>query len=322
VPQPPLEPPSLAAVRAAARRLRGLAVRTPLVRLNVDAPAEIWLKLETLQPVGSFKIRGAGNAMAGLTPAERARGVVTASAGNMAQGVAWCARVAGVPCTVVVPDHAPPVKVAAVERLGARVVRRPFEAWWRALEERRVEGVEGTFIHPVSDPAVVAGNGTLGIEIAEDLPGVDAVAVPFGGGGLATGVAAALRELAPACRVWAAEPETAAPLAASLAAGRPEAVAYRASFVDGAGGRAVLPAMWPAVQGLVAGARVVSLPQAAAAIRTLVERARVVAEGAAALPVAAALAGLVPGERVVCVVSGGNIDAARLVAALEGRVPD
>lgn len=318
---PPLEAPTLDAIRVAAANLGGVARRTPLVRLEADASAEIWLKLETLQPIGSFKIRGAHQALAAAEPAALDAGVVTASAGNMAQGVAWCARVRGVPCTVVVPDHAPEAKLAAVARLGATIVKVPFERWWRVLEERRVDGAGGWFVHPVADPAVVTGNGTVGLEIAEELEGIDAVVAPFGGGGLSTGIAAALRFLQPHCRVWAAEPETASPFSASLAAGRPVAIDYRASFVDGAGGRSVLPDMWPMARSLLAGSAVVSLGQTAEAIRLLAERVRVVAEGAGALPVAAALAGLVPGRRIVCVVSGGNIDSSRLCAALSGRIP-
>lgn len=318
---PPLDAPPLDAIRAAAANVRGVARRTPLVRLEAEAPAEIWLKLETLQPIGSFKIRGAHQALAQADPAALDAGVVTASAGNMAQGVAWCARARGVPCTVVVPDHAPETKLAAVARLGAAIVKVPFDRWWRVLEERRFEGAGGWFVHPVADPAVVTGNGTVGLEIAEELEGVDAVVAPFGGGGLSTGIAAALRALQPGCRVWAVEPETASPFSASLAAGRPVAIDYRASFVDGAGGRSVLPAMWPMARSLLAGSAVVSLGQTAEAIRLLVERVRVVAEGAGALPVAAALAGLVPGRRIVCVVSGGNIDSSRLCAALSGRIP-
>src|SRR6266571_9494777 len=224
---PELEPPSLAEIRAARERVAGIARRTPLVRLNVeDAPAEIHLKLENLQPIGSFKLRGAGNAMAVAAPAELARGVCTASAGNMAQGVAWCARQRGVPCTVVMPDHAPQTKLAAVERLGARAIKVPFDVWWQTLVDRRYPGIEGVFIHPVSDRAVMAGNGTIGLEILEDLPDVDAVLIPYGGGGLSSGIASALRALRPPAKVYACEVETAAPLAASLAAGEPREVAY------------------------------------------------------------------------------------------------
>ena len=274
-----------------------------------------------LQPIGSFKIRGARNALATAPPAALAAGVFTASAGNMAQGVAWCAREIGVPCTVIVPDHAPATKLAAIERLGAAIIKVPFDRWWRVLEERQFEGLLGWFVHPVSDPAVIAGNASIGLEIAEDLPGVDVVAVPFGGGGLSCGIAAALREVAPGARVVAVEPETAAPLAASLAAGEPTSVDYRASFVDGAGGRAVLEDMWPLARELLAGSAVVSLAETAEAVRLLAERARVVAEGAGALGLAAARAGRVAGDRVVCVVSGGNIDAARLTTILGGGVP-
>jgi threonine dehydratase len=319
---PELEPPSLAEIQAARERLAGVATRTPLVRLNVeDAPAEIHLKLENLQPIGSFKLRGAGNAMAMAGEAALARGVCTASAGNMAQGVAWCARRRQVPCTVVMPDHAPQTKQAAVERLGARAIKVPFDAWWQTLVDRRHPGVEGIFIHPVSDRAVMAGNGTIGLEILEDLPDVDAVVIPFGGGGLSCGIASAVRALRPQAKVYACEVETAAPLHAALQAGAPAPIEYRPSFVDGIGGKGVLAEMWPLARRLLDGSLVVSLAAVASAIRTLAERNRVVAEGAGAAPVAAALSGRAGGGKVVCVVSGGNIDLATLALILQGGVP-
>jgi threonine dehydratase len=319
---PELEPPTLGEIQAARQRLAELATRTPLVRLNVDgAPAAIHLKLESLQPIGSFKLRGAGNAMAVSAPELLARGVCTASAGNMAQGVAWCARQRGVPCTVVMPDHAPQTKQAAVERLGARVVKVPFDAWWQALVDRGHPGVEGVFIHPVSEPAVMAGNGTIALEILEDLPDVDSVVVPYGGGGLSCGIASALRALRPEVKVFACEVETAAPLHAALRAGAPVPIDYRPSFVDGIGGKGVLAEMWPLARRLLGGSLVVSLEAVAEAIRLLVGRNRVVAEGAGAAPVAAALSGLAGGGKVVCVVSGGNIDADKLALILQGRLP-
>ncbi len=257
-----------------------------------------------------------------LAPREAlARGVYTASAGNMAQGVAWNARRLGIPCTVVVPDHAPAAKLSAIERLGGRIVKVPMERWWRVLVEHRYPGLEGLFVHPVSDPAVVAGNGTLGLEILEDLPGVDAVLVPWGGGGLSCGIASALAALRPDAKVFGCEADTAAPLAASLSAGRPVAVDYTPSFVDGIGARGLLPEMWPLAQALIAGSIVVSLGQIAAALRLIVARARVVAEGAGATSVAAALTGRGGTGKVVCVVSGGNIDAGVLAAILRGETP-
>ena len=309
----------IADVEAARERLRGLAVRTPLIRLahDDDAP-EIWLKLENLQPIGSFKLRGAGNAMALATPEALADGVWTASAGNMAQGVAWCARTLGIPCTVVVPDHAPATKTAAVERLGGRIVRIPFDEWWTLIADHASSATRypGLFIHPVADPAVIAGNGTIGLEILEDLPEVDAVVVPFGGGGLSCGIATAVRARNPRTSIFAAEVATAAPLAASLAAGRPVSVEYTPSFVDGIGGRSVIAEMWPLASALLAGSIVVSLEETASALRLLVERARVIAEGAGAAALAAARSGRAGRGRVVCVISGGNIDVARLVAVL------
>ena len=313
---------SIQDIQAARKRIAGSALRTPLVRLNVDdAPAEIHLKLENLQPIGSFKLRGAGNAMAVAGPAALARGVCTASAGNMAQGLAWCARQQRVACTVVMPDHAPQTKLSAVERLGARVIKVPFEQWWQTLVDRRYPGVEGVFIHPVSDRAVMAGNGTIGLEILEDLPDVDAVVIPFGGGGLSCGIASAVRALRPQAKVYACEVETAAPLHAALQAGAPAPIEYRPSFVDGIGGKGVLAEMWPLARRLLDGSLVVSLDAVASAIRTLAERNRVVAEGAGATPVAAALSGRAGGGKVVCVVSGGNIDLATLALILQGGVP-
>ena len=297
-------------------------MRTPLVRLNAaEASPEIWLKLENLQPIGSFKLRGAGNAIALLPRESLANGVYTASAGNMAQGVAWSARRLGVPCTVIVPEHAPQTKLDAIERLGASIVRLPFDDWWNVLVNHGHQDIGGTFIHPVSDPAVIAGNGTIGLEILEDLPDVATVLVPYGGGGLSCGIASALRALAPGVKVVACEIETAAPLAASLAAGTPCQIAYTPSFVDGIGAKGVLEEMWPLASRLLDGSCVVSLAETAAAVKLLVERNRVVAEGAGATPVAAALRGKASGAKVVCVVSGGNIDAKKLAIILGGGIP-
>ena len=299
-------------------------MRTPLVRLQVDdAPGEVWLKLESLQPIGSFKLRGAGNALLAADPEALADGVVTTSAGNMAQGVAWMARELGVPATAVVPDHAPETKTAAIERLGGRVVRVPWGEWWAAMEAGRAEGIDGLFVHPVRDEPVMAGNGTIGLELVEQLDGIDAVLIPWGGGGLTTGIASALAARSPDTRVFVCEPQTGAPVTAALAnGGVPTPIDYTPSFVAGAGSGALLPDMWERARPLVAGSFAVSLEEAAAAVRLLLERARLVAEGAAALSVAAALSGEVEGERLVCIVSGGNIDAARLREILAGRVPD
>jgi threonine dehydratase len=309
--------PTLAEIEEARRRIEGAAIRTPLVRLNVfDAPAEVYLKLENLQPIGSFKIRGAANAMARLTRDALSGGVLTASAGNMAQGVAWRARELGVPCTVVAPDTAPETKVKAIERLGGRVIKVPFDEWWSVFESRTYEGVSAHFIHAFDDVDVMAGNGTIALEILEDLPDVDAVVIPWGGGGLACGIASAMRELRPGSKLYAAEVATAAPLASSLASGSPQAVAYQPSFVDGIGGRGVFPSMFERARSLLDGSLVAGLEQVAAALRLLVERNRVVAEGAGACPVACALEGMAGAGKVVCVVSGGNIDLTKLCAIL------
>jgi threonine dehydratase len=302
--------------------LTGIAVRTPLVRLDVDADAELWLKLELLQPVRSFKIRGAGNAVLQATDEELAGGVLTASAGNMAQGVAYAARLRGVPATIVVPEHAPQTKIDAIERYGGRVIKVPYDEWWQTLVSGTYEGVDGLFVHPVADERVMAGNGTIGLELLEQLEGFDTVVVPYGGGGLLTGIASAVKAERPEVQFFAAEPETGAPVTATLAAGgEPAGVDYTPSFVDGAGSRELIPAVWEHASHLLSGAYAVPLDEAAAAIRVLAERARVIAEGAGALPLAAALSGRVPGSRVVCIVSGGNIDLAVLARILQGTTP-
>jgi threonine dehydratase len=286
--------------------------------LNTDQP-DIYLKLENLQPIGSFKLRGAGNAIATANPVELAKGVFTASAGNMAQGVAWHARRLGIPCTVVVPDHAPETKLDAITRLGAKFIKVPFDEWWQVLVTRQFAGLDGFFIHSVSDPAVIAGNGTIGLEIFEDLPDVDTILVPYGGGGLSCGIASAMRELKPSVKVFACEVETSAAFAAALAAGEPTRIEYKPSFVDGIGSGSVLAEMWPLAQSLLAGSHVVSLAQVASAVRLLAERNRVIAEGAGGCPVAAALAGHARGK-TVCVVSGGNIDVEKLGKIFNGDI--
>src|SRR5438067_2522035 len=312
---------TIADIWAARPVVAEVAVRTPLVRLQVgaaEAPAEIYLKLENLQPIGSFKLRGAHNAMRALAPDTLARGVLTASAGNMAQGVAYGARRLGIPCTVIAPENAPATKVRAVERLGGTVRRVPRERWWQTFQDRSYPGLEGaTFVHAFDDDRVMAGNGTIGLEILEDLPDVDAVVVPFGGGGLISGIATALRALKPDTKIYAAEVATAAPLSAALAAGEVREIEYAPSFVDGIGSTMVFPRMWELARQLLDGALAVSVEQARAAVRLLAERQRVIAEGAAACAVAAALAGDAGAGKVVCVVSGGNIDFAVLTYILD-----
>ncbi len=306
-------------IEAARARIADVAVRTPLVRLRVDdAPAEIYLKLEMLQPIGSFKIRGATNAVR-LAPEEQRRlGLVTASAGNMAQGVAWAGRELGLPVTIAVPEHAPQAKLRAIERLGGKVMKMPYEEWWQAIVTSEVEGVDGLFVHPVQDEGVMAGNGTIGLEILEDLHDPDAVVIPYGGGGLTVGIASAILAFRPETKIYTAEPATGAALVAAFTAGSPADVEYSPSFVDGSGSRRVLDTMWPRVQPLVDDAFSVPIADAAEAVRTLAERAHVIAEGAGALATAAALAGRAGTGKVVCIVSGGNIDMAKLAGILEG----
>ena len=313
------EIPTLDSILEAQRVIRGSAIRTPLVRLNLaDAPAEIYLKLENLQPIGSFKIRGATNAISHIPAEQLSRGVLTASAGNMAQGVAWCARELGIACTVVAPDTAPEAKLTAIHRLGARVIKVSFDEWWRTFERRAYPGIDAVYIHAFDDMNVMAGNGTIGLEIVEDLPDVEAVVAPWGGGGLTCGIAAALLALRPGCRVYAAEVSTAAPLAPSLAAGSPKTIEYQPSFVDGIGAKSVFPDMLDRARTLIEGSLVATLHEVRAALKLLAERNHIIAEGAGACPVACALSGKAGTGKVVCIVSGGNIDLKTLCEILQG----
>lgn len=318
-----LHAPTLDAIRMAQSRINGIAVRTPLIRLNVeDLPAEIYLKLENLQPIGSFKVRPGASAIQALTPEQRAAGVYTASSGNMAQGVAYAARALGVDCTVLLPAHAPQVKVDAVKRLGASVRQLHDDHWWQVLNEHGDANLPGTFIHPVANNDVLAGDATVGVEILEDLPDVDTVVVPFGGGGLTVGVASAMRALKPGVRVLAAESAHCAPLTKSRAAGKPLEVPAAQTFITGIGIGTVLPEMWPLVSDLVDGTVVASIEEIIQSMALLFERNRVVAEGAGAASVASAMAGRADGGKVVCVVSGGNIGRSQFISVLREEVPD
>lgn len=304
-------PITLAQVEEARRNIAGVAVRTPLIALNAETMAQVYLKLENLQPIGSFKIRGAANVMAKTPPERLQRGVLTASAGNMAQAVSFCARRRGIPATVVTPDTAPETKLRAVERYGGRIIKAPFAEWWNTFERRGYPGVDATFIHAFDDADVMAGNGTIALELLEDVPEFDAVVVPWGGGGLSLGIAAVLRQRAPRVKIFAAEIETAAPLAASLAAGEPRTVDYKPSFVDGIGSKMVFANMFEHARKLLDGSIVVTLAEAAAAVKLVAERNRVIVEGASACAVAAAVSGRVGTGKVVAIVSGGCIDLAK-----------
>jgi threonine dehydratase len=285
------------------------AIRTPLVHLNYDGPAEIYLKLECLQPIGAFKIRGAYNAVRLLPEAERRRGVWTVSAGNAAQGVALAARKAGVPCRVLVIDAAPAAKLDAVRRLGGEIVKASYDDCWKALADRAHPAMNGAFVHPFEDDEFIAGNASAGLEILEDLPDVEAIVASFGGGGLSCGIAAAMKERAPKVKVFAAEPETAAPLAWSLAAGSPQKFpTWKASWVDGCGGKSVFPRMWDLAHHLLAGSIVSRLDEIRLAMKIVAERNHVISEGAGACAVAAGLSGKCGARKIVCIVSGGNID--------------
>ena len=305
-----VRPIDLAEVRQARTRIAGIVVRTPLVRLNLGPGfPDIRLKLETLQPISAYKLRGAANAVALLSESERARGVWTISAGNAGQGVAYAARNAGVPCTVVAIETAPAAKLERMKALGAKLILVSYDAAWKALEERAYPGAEGTFVHPFDDHQFITGHATMGLEIFEDAPDASAVIAAIGGGGLITGVGSVLKALKPGIRVWGAEPETAAPAARSFAAGTPQQFGeWKASFVDGAGGKSVFPRMWQRMRPVVDGSIVVSLEQTKQAMRLMAEKVRVIAEGAGALPLAAALTGKAGQGPIVAIVSGGNID--------------
>ena len=308
-PPPPVRPVTIEEIRAARERIRGVVTRTPLIRLRhgMDGVPEIWLKLENLQPINAFKLRGAANAVAMLPPEERAKGVWTISAGNAGQGVAFAAREAGIPCTVLVIETAPQTKLERMAALGARLVKAPFDHCWQAMDDRAFSGIEGTFVHPFDDHDFIAGNATLALEILEELPDVKTVIAAIGGGGLVAGIGSAMRAVAPHVRVLGAEPETAAPGAASFAAGSPQVFdQWRASFVDGAGGKSIFPRMWERLKDTVDGSVVVTLEEVKHALRLVASKMRVIAEGAGGLGVAAALKETE--GPVVAVVSGGNID--------------
>jgi threonine dehydratase len=290
--------------------------------LNVDdAPADIFLKLENLQPTGSFKVRGASNAIALAGPDAKKRGVYTCSAGNMAQALAWQARKNKIPCTVIVPDSAPETKLEAIRRFDAKIIQASFDEVWKIVITHHYPPLEGSvFIHPFADIRMMAGNGTAGLEVLDDLPDVDSVVIPFGGGGLSVGIASAIRSKRPRTRVYAVEPETAAPLSASFAAGSAKEIDRIPSFVDGIGGKSVLPEMWERARNLLL-PLVVSLSDIAMAVKLLIERNRIVAEGAGAASVAAAMTGKAGSGKIVCIVSGGNIDSSKLAKILAGGVP-
>tara|TARA_B100001123_G_scaffold375345_1_gene441299 strand:- start:249 stop:1184 length:936 start_codon:yes stop_codon:yes gene_type:complete len=311
----------LADIEEAKERVYAAAIRTPLVRLHTNIGPEIWLKLENLQPIGSFKIRGSANAIGRVEPTELERGIWTASAGNMAQGVAWNARQLGVPCSVVVPDTAPDNKLEAIQRLGGQTVKTSVTSWFEVFKTRHFEGVQGHFVHAFMDRDVMAGNGTIAVEILEDLPDVSAVIVPFGGGGLACGIAAGFRELAPSVPVYASEVKGQAPLSESFQAAGPVAIDYTPTFVDGIGGPHIEPAMWELSSDLLAGSLEVTLAEVAATVRLLVSSNQIVAEGAGASSVAAGLSSAESRDKIVCVVSGGNLDSAKLATILAGGIP-
>src|SRR5206468_6161636 len=305
-----IRPIELAEVQEARKRIGATVVRTPLIRLELgpDCP-DIRLKLENLQPINAYKLRGATNAVAMLSESDHKRGVWTISAGNAGQGVAYAARHAGVPCTVVVIETAPKSKLERMRALGAKLIPVPYDVAWKALEDRAFPGAEGTFVHPFDDYNFIAGHGTMGFEILEDAPDTKTVIASIGGGGLITGVGSALKALRPDIKILGAEPETAAPAALSFAMGSPQVFKeWKHSFVDGAGGQSVFPRMWERMKPVVDGYIVVSLEETKNAMRLMAEKARIISEGAGALPLAAALTGKAGKGPIMAIVSGGNID--------------
>ena len=317
-----LAPVNLEELRSAAERIAPVINRTPLIKLNVeDAPAEIYLKMENLQAIGSFKVRPAASAILNVDEDKVAEGVYTSSSGNMAQGVAYAAREIGVAATVLLPENAAANKVAALERLGATIRFMKDEQWWQVLEDYGHPDIKGVFIHPVADQDVLAGDATVGLEIFEDLPDVDTIVVPFGGGGLACGVASALRALGSDAQVLAAESSHCAPLEAAFSAGKPQNLVVPPSFISGIGIGRVLDEMWPLVEELITGSVVASLEEIAESVKILFERNRIIAEGAGASGVASALAGRAGKGKVVCVISGGNLDPDYLIDILQGKLP-
>jgi threonine dehydratase len=306
----PVRPIQLSDIQEARKRIAKTIVRTPLIRLELGPEfPDIRLKLENLQPINAYKLRGAANAVAMLSEADRKRGVWTISAGNAGQGVAYAARTAGVPCTVVVVETAPQSKLERMKALGAKIIPVPYDVAWKALDERSFPGAEGTFIHPFDDDNFIGGHGTMGLEILEDAPDTTAVIASVGGGGLITGVASAIKALKPEVKMFGVEPDTAAPAALSFKRGAPQVFPnWKASFVDGAGGQSMFPRMWERMKPVVDGYLVVTLEQTKNAMRLLAEKVRVIAEGAGALPVAAALTGKAGKGPVVAIISGGNID--------------
>jgi threonine dehydratase len=310
---PPVRPISLGDIEAAREKIAGIVLRTPLVRLELGSGTpEIWLKLENLQPTNAYKIRGASNAVAQLSDEERARGVWTISAGNAGQGVAYAARAAGIPCSVVAIETAPQTKLDRMRALGAIIVPVSYEQAWQAAEAHSFEGLDATFIHPFDNHDFIAGHGTMGFEIVEQLPEVKTVVAAIGGGGLITGVGSAVKALRPEVKMLGSEPETAAPYAHSLEQGAPSRFPnWQASFVDGAGGKSVTTRMWQRMQPIVDGTITVTLDQTSDAMRLIAEKSRTIAEGAGALSLAAALTGRAGDGPVVCIISGGNIDLAK-----------
>jgi threonine dehydratase len=317
-----VRPIKLDEIREARKRIEKTSVRTPLVRLELGPKfPDIRLKLENLQPINAYKLRGAANAVAMLPESERKRGVWTISAGNAGQGVAYAARQSGVPCTVVVIDAAPESKIERMRALGAKLIPVPYEVAWQALEDRSYPGAAGTFVHPFDDHNFIAGHGTMGLEILEDAPDTTAVIASIGGGGLITGVGSAIKALKPDVKIWGVEPETAAPAALSFEKGSAQVFEnWKSSFVDGAGGRSVFPRMWERMKPVVDGYLVVTLEETRKAMRLMAEKARVISEGAGAMPLAAALSGKVGQGPIVAIVSGGNVDLAKFCELIGASV--
>jgi threonine dehydratase len=319
----PISAPSLDDARAAAERIREVAVRTPLVPLRSYSGArpEILLKPETLQPVTSFKIRGAYNWASSLTDAQRARGLSTVSAGNTAQAVAYAARLVGASARSRLPDTTPRAKIDAIEAYGMEPVFMPGDELFDWMLSAGWEGEPYTFLHPWVEPLMVAGSATVGLEIFDELPDVDTVFISVGGGGLICGVGSALKALNPGIRVVAVQPEACAPIRACLAAGQPVWVDPEPTLCDGLGVPLVTDEMWPLLRSVVDETVEISEEQVEDAIRRLALDNKLVVEGAGAASLAAALATPIEQRgRSVCVLSGGSIDGDTFAAIVGGAV--
>lgn len=312
-----MNPPTLTEIEEAANTLRAVAFHTPLVPLHTfDKDTDIYLKLEIHQPIGSFKIRGVFNAVASLDQSERKNGLSTVSAGNTAQALAWTGRYFSVPSRSLMPDTAPQTKIDAVKAYGGQPILVPIAEIFRFLKEQLWENEPYTFIHPWTNRRVMIGHATIGLEIMADLPEVDSVFVPVGGGALIGGIATAIKQRNPSARVYAVEPQGCAALAESFKQNRPASVDCK-TICDGVAVPYMTDEVFGILKEIVDDVLLVSEDTVKQTVKRLALGNRIIAEPSAALPVAAALA--MPQSKrgqSVCVVTGGSIDTEKLVGIL------